>query len=675
MTIITNLLRSSSLSPQELYQASKSDKKSVSDSFSAPEDVEIQALLNEALEIDESKKTLTIKNFSVVFKIAEAYSGNPNSPLKTKTNLKKYQLYLALIGASHYDLRHNLIALKALRDFYEKNPQYNTATTGGSTCLELINLKLLSNEQLTGSTVVPASRIFPTGESFRNSSHTAQPVDYKPDDSTNSKIAMIKKHEVQPEVAAIEVFIGALMELFIGNDQPTTRQEEKSSNGTVAVLSEKIDFVRYTDKAAFAKWMRANFKGAAELDVAASYIADNDYSATNSGFRKSNLRPVRIDYDQSLCPITTRLMGREKQPKKQIIDDKEYTIPPLFMTDGFAINADDFNNMPLIASKVPRPEIVVDHYVPSKWWANEFRSDPIIYNKIKSLQTNPQYQNAKYRSILEKIILPEILIEHIADLTIFNTDNKQEVVAWLRDRQQKLSAVAIDINGFVEYLERHGASAMDELQQRYENFATKRQDFHLPSKLIIKAFRKNLANLQNRYKNDNLHVDTQPLFSQRINQESQDVNSIISGMLERNAKELQKDYFIGQLRRLTLYDLKKLSKYMQDVQNGLVVDHPFKTIRTERHSRFFSSGNTSSWSIMFHAVKAEIISKLKEAYSEDEQIILESNSYDDYHKLLNHHTGRSYARVGRTSSAAMFEKTFSRAVDNETPTVSRSLRR
>jgi hypothetical protein len=676
MPIINNLLTRASTTSQELYKAFET--KNVKAFFTTIKKVTTTISITQALEIDDTKQTLRILNYDALFALAATYRAGDEAA-GIPRNSKRFQICLAMIAMDEQnseirDMRATRKALSLLQTYYEANPSDNLTVegTGGKKLLDLVKLKMIANEQFTQATVIDSAKISPSGEPFiKDSSHLAQPVIYQSDPKAeNSQTDFIRKHEVEARVAGIEVFCGTLMQLFLGLGQPTTLQEEKKLNGTVPILSEKIKFERFTDVATFKLWAEGGFRHAAETDVACVFLADDDCSLKNAGLRKDNGLPVRIDFDKSIAPITLRLVGRESQPKKQRINNTDYTLAGLYEVDGFVIHADDFNNLPLLATKMPRPEIVLTHYVPSNWWANNFIADTETFEKIKALQTDPAYQEAKFRAILEKIILPNKLIEYIAELTIFHAADKKEVVAWMKERQRKLAIQAENIVGFADYVKNNGARALDSLKISFETFVAKRSDLKIPAKTILQDYQTNLNTLQS-YVRDSIHVDTRPVTHQPLKTHSEDLFSFLEEMKSKGAKLAQKEFFISKLPALSNTELDALFQYMQKVQLGLIADHHFKTVRTERHPTFYTSGNTNTWVDMRHAVKEEIITKLKHAYHDDGKIILESYSYDEYHKVMSKHSGRFFKRFGKTQSAAAFEKMFSRAVDNQTPTASR----
>jgi hypothetical protein len=477
MAIITNLFTRQCATPQELYKAFEIDD--VSKFFTNVKKVPTTILIDTVLDVNDENKTLRILNYDALFALAELYNtgdlaaGIPNS-------LKRYQICLAMIAmdgsnSEIHDLRANHKALTLLKEFYETHLKENISVAG-KTLLELVSLKIEPNEQFTQATMIPSAKVVPSGKAFKDSSHIAQPVTYQSDaKAENSKVRFIKKHEVDARVAGIEVFVGTLMQLFLGLGQPTTFQEEKKVNGTVPILSEEINFKRFSEEATFKKWADNGFKHAAEADVACVFLADDDCSLKNAGLREDNGLPVRIDFDKSIAPITLRLVGKQNQPKKQRINNTDYVIAGLFEVEGFAIHADDFNNLPLLATKMPRAEIILNHFVPSHWWPNNFINNPEIYDKIKALQTDPDYQDAKFRALLEKIILPYELIKFIADLTLFHAEDKKEVLAWMKTRQLQLSSQAENVRGFGDYIKTSGARALGDLKTSFESFTVKRK--------------------------------------------------------------------------------------------------------------------------------------------------------------------------------------------------------
>ncbi len=674
-TIITSLLTRAWTTPQELYKAF--DTTNVQAFFTVIKKVPTPISVAEALDISDANQTVRILNYDALLALAETYrAGDVTAGIPSSS--KRFQICLAMIAMDEQqseirDMRVTHKALSLLKTYYDTHPRDNLVVenTGGKKLSDLVQLKMIANEQYTQATVISSAKISPSGEPFKDSSHIAQPVIYQSDpNANNSRMNYIRKHEVEARVAGIEVFCGTLMQLFLGLGQPTTFQEEKKLNGTVPILSEEIKFKRFFDAATFKKWADSGFKHAAEMDVACLFLADDDCSLKNAGLRRDNGLPVRIDFDKSIAPITLKLVGREKQPKKQRINDTDYTLAGLYEVDGFEIHEDDLNKLPLLATKMPRPEIVLTHYVPSNWWANNFIVDTEMYEKIKALQTNPEYQEAKLRSILEKIILPHKLIDALAEMTIFHAADKAEVVGWLKERQRKLAVKAENIIDFGDYVKTKGARALESLKTNFETFINKRKDLVIPAKAILQDYQTNLSTLQN-YVRDSIHVDTRPVTNQRMKAHSQDIFGFLEEMKSKGAKPAQRDFFISKLPTLSQTELDALFQYMQKVQDGLIVDHPFKTVRTERHPAFYSSGNTDTWVAMRHAVKEEIITKLKAAYRDDGKIILEAYSYDEYHRILSQHSGRFFKRVGKTQSAAAYEKVFSRAVDNQTPTASR----
>jgi hypothetical protein len=142
-------------------------------------------------------------------------------------------------------------------------------------------------------------------------------------------------------------------------------------------------------------------------------------------------------------------------------------------------------------------------------------------------------------------------------------------------------------------------------------------------------------------------------------------------MEELDTKPRQRDFFVAELVNLKTEELLALSKYMQEIQKGKYVKHPFLLIRRERSRFFYNSGNTRTWSAMFHTVKSHLLAKLNQDYTDNSHIILEAETFDTYAKQLALHTGRKYAQFGRTHSLRIFEERYIKAVKNETPTAYR----
>jgi hypothetical protein len=306
-------------------------------------------------------------------------------------------------------------------------------------------------------------------------------------------------------------------------------------------------------------------------------------------------------------------------------------------------------------------------YVPAIWWANDLMIQEDIFEKIKLLVRDPAYRFSKFRSILEKIILPANFLKSITDNTIHRDEDKKFVLDWVTKRQNKLASIARDVDGFSEFMREHGARAFDELKRRFENFAQKREDLALPVSKILQTYDRKFTEFKRGFPNK-LSIDVRPFDSQPVIQEYPPLSGMLKKMEELDTKPRQKDFFVAELANLKTQELLALSKYMQEIQKGKYVKHPFLLIRRERSRFFYNSGNTRTWASMFHAVKSHLISKLNQDYTDNSKIILEAETYDTYAKQLGHHTGRQYAQIGKTHSLRIFEERYIKAVKNETPT-------
>jgi hypothetical protein len=361
--------------------------------------------------------------------------------------------------------------------------------------------------------------------------------------------------------------------------------------------------------------------------------------------------------------------------KTQRIHDKWQTLFALDNTEAFEINASDLTNLPILLHQYAPSTTLKKHFIPANWWTHCNKDHDQTHKKIIALANHPNYIAKKFRAMLEKIIMPFEIIQKIADFTLFNPDDKKNVLSWMKTRQEHMAKIALDVPGFSQYVQEKGEAETKQLSIRFRNFILKRQDFfsHVSTKHLYAQYDANFS----AYKKlitpppPSLPPPTISLpyqapgnYSPSLLSDSNNTtltklqilfNAIkteglwLTSILER--KKMQQQLFNQEIKKLTLDDLTALSDHMQTVQlNNKSADHVFNIIRTERIN-FLGGGNTQTWREMRSAVKNEITKQLNTKLSLED--------FNKYDALLNQHSGRFYARGGRTASNTLFHRVFS----------------
>lgn len=435
----------------------------------------------DALDINDEAQTVTVPENKILalYELAEKYK---NGDGQSNKNENKYAICLALIFNATSDRRIKVIVLEELKALYGEEAKLKNQATGISgmsdiPILDIINLKLNPLHR-TATTVVPSQEIKATGKAFQNSTHPVRVVEYKAKD-------FIEKKRVHVRVAGVEAFSGTMMELFIGLHQPTTVQsatKKEIFKGFVRILSEKVmELKTFDDPIAFRKWVDDGFCGAAEVDIASAFMAEDDCHKGNIGYVLINgiAYAVRIDFDRTIAPISLVLLNPEWQDriKCQGINDKWIDIDGLRHLDGLELHETDLASLPIlpIASTAGlSPDELKKHFIPNNWWS--YNAAPWLKGKIENLKNNKKFQQAKFQAILEKIILPEKIIDKIAFETIFNQQDYDKVVGWMKARQEKMKIAALKLPGFIDFILTEGELAKEALKANFRKFVEKRND-------------------------------------------------------------------------------------------------------------------------------------------------------------------------------------------------------
>ncbi len=443
-----------------------------------------------AFFIDDQKKIVSVKSIEKLYALAQDFKHNT-----LVQNSCNYALCLALICNRSTDLRYTKYALDELADLYS----FDKKKAEKKSILDLIKLKQEAHDAILKTTMVANEKVIHSPEKLKkNSNHEAEFVRIDGQE-------YVRKRKVASRVAELEVFSGTMMELFIGEYQPITRQEDTKEladdrkSESVPVLSERVDFVAFRDKQVLKEWANLGFPGAAEIDVASLFMAEDDFHRGNVGLLKKIKMPVRIDFDRTLAPLSLLLFDEyyALKHKEQFADGKCYITKSLGALDCLGIHEEDLTQLPilpmlrdyqigwstfdkdknLILRIDPKKiEEAKQHFMPSRWWATIGLLNPELQSKINALATQTEYIQAKFCSILEKIIMPMELIEQIANLSIFNEEDKKCVIDWMARRQQKIAEVALKVPGFIEFIKNHGTEAKEKLKNRLAKFMEKRKD-------------------------------------------------------------------------------------------------------------------------------------------------------------------------------------------------------
>jgi hypothetical protein len=121
----------------------------------------------------------------------------------------------------------------------------------------------------------------------------------------------------------------------------------------------------------------------------------------------------------------------------------------------------------------------------------------------------------------------------------------------------------------------------------------------------------------------------------------------------------QQNFFFAEIKNFMLDELAYLSGHMHEVQQGQIPNHHFAAIRLVHDGCCLNgTGNTKSWQLMRHAVKEEIVLRLRERDPRSKLIQLNEIEYRYYYGLLNQRTGSSYGRLFQTPTAAAFKREF-----------------
>ena len=157
-----------------------------------------------------------------------------------------------------------------------------------------------------------------------------------------------------------------------------------------------------------------------------------------------------------------------------------------------------------------------------------------------------------------------------------------------------------------------------------------------------------------------LFTDNHPInnISSRTLQASEEKESIYE-ILERmenlKDKEKQKHFFQNHIQSMGLNEITDLCLYMKNIQENLIDDNYFKTIRTERNS-FFHSGETRTWQTLFTMAKFILLTQLRKEFNPWENAI-SLNQFIFYAGIFGTHSGRYY-RCGNTTTLTLFTAMF-----------------
>lgn len=437
--------------------------------------------VNDALDInDVTQEVISVKNISRLYVLANKFrDGDPFYPI----NINKYAICLALIWKEASDNRMKMQALQALEKLYRKKEgklQDQETGVSGLTVLGFIN-RHLESYRATASTSVQSSEVeaveAKSAEVKPKPTHTFRDVQV-------GKDIFIRKEVVHSEVAELEVFSGTMMELFIGSHQPATSQEETADifEHKVSILSKKLNFTSFRDKEALTRWADDGFLGAAEIDVANVFMAEDDCHGGNIGcvMIEGRAYAVRIDFDRTIAPLSLMLLDAKtwsSAQKKRYLDSDWLHIQGLKVLEGLELHEDNLARLPLLPAMEEmiewRPEKLKMHYIPAHWWYLESHVPP-LQEQINRLNVDSTYVKAKFQAILEKIILPHEVIVKIATDTIINEKNRASVLKWMLERQVKMREVALKVPGFAQFILAEGEAAKNNLKEKFDKFAHKK---------------------------------------------------------------------------------------------------------------------------------------------------------------------------------------------------------
>lgn len=718
MFIVQLLQGDRTLTPQQLYKfLSKSGDKNRNKEGglgSAFKPKKRWAIVSEAFNIDDALLTVAIQSIEKLYTLAHLY----------KANVNKYAICLALIvflekpiTNDDKTVKRNLTfastALDELAELYKKEGPLKDIHINelGIPISEIIKRKKLAYTAVLGAGVVSKLQVTrTTQDNFqKNSRHTFTHVtlktaaatgkaDCKADSKTDSKNvktesekAFIQKQEVPRRIANFEAYSGTLMELYNGPNQPTIHAVKAIGEFT-EVLSEKLDFQPFGQSEIIKAWAEEGFRGAAEIDIACLDIGENDYHLDNGGKRKDNGAPVRIDFDQSYAERTFIIKDSkaDKHLKIQRVNGKEHLLGKLTWTEGYNFHEDDLTNLPNLPNvnnKVFTDFELSEHYAPTNWWTFSDILPISIQSKIQALPQQENYLKAKFRSMLEKIILPQEIYHIIAEHIPFDTEDHAFVMTFRTQRRMRWKDKAPKTKGFIQYILSEGETALKELKIRLQNFLDKRTDIFNPKdlKLIKKImsqydanFREYLETFPKPAVDDMKAADSKKVIDinprpdnkkEAFDAKAADLSKVIDvnkridlflsemhrqGLMEEivRRKQTQFSYFLTEIKKLSLEELEYLNDLMNKVQLGVLKNEAFDVIRTER-TNCLGGGNTKTWRGMRTAVKTCILDQLKK-----DNTRLQTN-YLSYAGLFNQHSGRCYSRWGKTNTLKQFSEHFS----------------
>lgn len=700
-------------------------------------------LVDQAFVIDDLNKTVAVRNIHKLYELAKIYKSGDF----LKANNNKYAICLALIvflerstakdeKGVKTNLTYTSTALDELAELYKAGgPLDDVAIKKLKLPISmLIQRKKIAYSAMLGSSAVPKEKITVIDPLARqtNSRHTflsvtlqaevataasGKKVDAKSDSKSDSKqpanTQFIQKKCVQRRIATFEAHNGTLMELYVGPHQPTMLVV-KSIDEFTDLLSEKLEFKSFDDSETLKAWAGEGFPGAAEIDIGSIDVAENDYHLGNGG-RRADGSVVRIDFDMTNGETTYRIkdngFGYVGCKKPQRIHGTTYEeLGSLDWTQGYNFHEDDLTGLPILPNvhtKTFTDYEWSEHYAPSNWWTSCTKFPYGLELKVIALQKQDRYLKTKFRSMLEKIILPQEVYQAIADHHPFETEDRQALMKFRAERRARWRDKAIKTEGFLPFMQSEGQAALAELKQRLQNFINKRRDIINPGdeKRIKRIMSQYDANFQEYVatlpkpevskavqKQDDKKVDDrqdvaapraiitslpQPLSGAAVQKLSpvaegdekklvvvpqkskhEIVTSLLismhgTGLMEEIVKKkaLQSAYFNREINKLTLEQLQYLNEVMNKVQNGLCKDEYFDVIRTER-TNCLGGGNTKTWRTMRTQVKTCILQLLKKDHAEVKR------SYSDYARLFSQHSGRCYSRWGKTNTFSEFRELF-----------------
>jgi hypothetical protein len=222
----------------------------------------------------------------------------------------------------------------------------------------------------------------------------------------------------RPEVFQIEGALGDFYRIAVGVREPKNRPVASHDfhEGTYAIMSKGVEGYQSLEKRSLDLSNKQQKEDLAEILVACHFFVEKDLHKDNIGFN-SDGRLVKIDHGMSLWPITQRYALKHNEEKGAI------KISP-YDLQKFPNNDENSQSKCVIM-----PDSAVD-----------------------KLASDPDFINAKFKTMLKIALMPDKAFEGIAEAYISSSDLAKEVSEFLIERRDQLTQALYETPEFFTFL-------------------------------------------------------------------------------------------------------------------------------------------------------------------------------------------------------------------------------